>query len=79
MSGAHEAVSHHDAVGVVMGFLFCNLLSMWETLEGKQGMRAAGLGVLFALYKLAVCGNRGTGRVYSDREQEVSLGAAWRR
>lgn len=55
------AVSHCDAVGVVMGFLFCNLLRMWETLEGKQGMRGAELGVLFVLYKLAVCGNRGTG------------------
>lgn len=30
------AVSHHDAVGVVMGFLLCNLLSMWETLEGGR-------------------------------------------
>lgn len=30
------AVSHHDAVDVVMGFLLCNLLSMWETLEGGR-------------------------------------------
>lgn len=30
------AVSHHDTVGVVMGLLFCNLLSMWETLEGGR-------------------------------------------
>lgn len=33
---AHGGSSHHDAVGVVMGFLFCNLLSMWETLEGGR-------------------------------------------
>lgn len=53
------AVSHHDTVGVVMGLLFCNPLKYVGDTGRWQGMRGAEQGVIFVLYKLAMCGNRG--------------------